>query len=147
MLKTLFEKIINTESSRFYAEKMFKVCTLYFEYCNLFIRKDKFSFIKSLVGHFQFMDGQRNNLVGHLILPQIFPIGQNVQCALHLVGRLLDIVRCPTIILRPGGMPKKILGITLHSVSYCCITWGLSSWIYPLIFLFYRSFSQSCISV
>ena len=33
---------------------MFKVCTLYFEYCNLFIRKDLFSSIKSWAEHLQF---------------------------------------------------------------------------------------------
>ena len=31
---------LNTESSSFYSEKMFKVCTLYFDYCNLFTGKD-----------------------------------------------------------------------------------------------------------
>ena len=75
---------------------MFKVCTLYFEYCNLFIRKDSLSSIKSLTEHLQFMAGQKRNLVGHFILPQIFPIGQNVRCVFHLVGQFLILVGyCP----------------------------------------------------
>ena len=36
--------------------------------------------IKSLVRHLQFIVGQKHNLLGHLILPRIFPVGQNVWC-------------------------------------------------------------------
>ena len=42
-------------------------CTLYPEYCNVFIRKDYFSLIKSLVR-------RKHDLVGHLVLPQIFSL-------------------------------------------------------------------------
>ena len=64
-----------------------KLCFGYF----LFIRKDLFERyllerVKSLVEHLQFMVGQKHNLVGHLILPQIFPVGQNVRCNFRLVG-------------------------------------------------------------
>ena len=63
---------INNKSSSFCYEKMLEVCTLYFEYCNLFIRKYLFPSIKSLVRHFQYKVRQKSNLVRHLVLPQIF---------------------------------------------------------------------------
>ena len=82
---------------------------LYFGYCNLFIRKDLLQRyllerIERLVGYLQFMIEHKHNLVGHLILPRIFPVGQNVRYVFHLVGQFLiwsDIVRYPTVILRP----------------------------------------------
>ena len=73
---------------------------LYFGYC-LFIRKDLFERyllerVKSLVEHLQFMVGQKHNLVGHLILPQIFPVGRNVRCNFGLVGEFFILVgHCP----------------------------------------------------
>ena len=52
--------------------------------------------IKSLVRHPQFMVGQKHNLPGHLILPRIFPVGQNVRCVFRLVGQFLILIgRCP----------------------------------------------------
>ena len=48
---------------------------------------------------------QKHNLVGHLILPRVCPIGRNVGCVFRLVGQILiwrDMVRCRTIILRPA---------------------------------------------
>ena len=85
---------------------------LYFGYCNLFIRNDLLErylleMIKTLVGHLQFMVGQKHNMVGHIILPQISPIGQNVRWDFCLVGQFciwLDIARCWPIILRPVGI-------------------------------------------
>ena len=75
---------------------MLKVCTAYFEYCNLFIRKDYFFSIKSLVGLLQFMVGQKHNLVRHLSLPQNFPVEQNVWCAFHLFGQFFNLAGdCP----------------------------------------------------
>ena len=70
---------------------------LYFGYCNLFIRKDLLQRyllerIKSLVGYLQFMVEQKHNLVGHLILPRIFPVRQNVRYVFHLVGQFLILV-------------------------------------------------------
>ena len=70
---------------------------LYFVYCKLFIRKDLLERyllerIKSLLRHLQFMVGQKNNLVGHLILPRIFPVEQNVRCVFCLVGQFLILV-------------------------------------------------------
>ena len=71
-------------------------CTLYYECCNWFITKNWFSWIKSLVGHLQFMVRQKHNLVGHLILPQIYPIGQSDWCFFCLVGQLLILAgHCP----------------------------------------------------
>ena len=43
--------------------------------------------IKNLVRHLQFMIRQKHNLLGHLILPRIFPLGQNVRCVFRLVGQ------------------------------------------------------------
>ena len=77
---------------------------IYFGYCNLFIRKyllERYLLerIKSLVGHLQFMVGQKHNLVGHLILRPVFPVGQNVRCVFRLVGQILILVgHCPTVI-------------------------------------------------
>ena len=76
---------------------------LYFGYCNLFIRKDLLERyllekIKSFIGHLQFMVGQTHNLIGYLILPWAFPVGQNVMSDMFFVW--LDIVWCPTLILR-----------------------------------------------
>ena len=52
--------------------------------------------INSLVGHFQFMVEQKHNLVGHLILPQIFAVGQNVRFVFCLVGQFWILVgHCP----------------------------------------------------
>ena len=74
---------------------------LYFRYWNLFIRKDLLERyllerIKSLVGHVQFMVAQKHNLVRHLILPRVFPIGQNVRRVFRLVRQILISVRhCP----------------------------------------------------
>ena len=76
---------------------------LYFGYCNLFIRNDLLErylleMIKTLVGHLQFMVGQKHNMVGHIILPQISPIGQNVRWDFCLVGQFLNLVRyCPML--------------------------------------------------
>ena len=71
---------------------------LYFRYWNLFIRKDLLERyllerIKSLVGHVQFMVAQKHNLVRHLILPQVFPVGQNVRRVFRLVRQILISVR------------------------------------------------------
>ena len=74
---------------------------LYFGYCNLFIRKDLLERhllerIKSLVGHLQFMVEQKPNPVEHLILPRVFPVGQNVRCVFRLVGQILILIgHCP----------------------------------------------------
>ena len=74
---------------------------LYFGYCNLFIRKDLLERyvlerIESLVGHLQFMVRQKHNLVGDSILPQFFPVRQNVWCVFLLVGQILNLFRhCP----------------------------------------------------
>ena len=57
---------------------MFKVRTFFFEYCSLFTSKDYFFWIKSLIQNIQFMVGQKHNLVGHLVLLRIFPVGQIV---------------------------------------------------------------------
>ena len=70
---------------------------LYFGHCNLFIRKNLLERyllerIKSLVRHLQSMTGQKHNLVEYLILPQVFPIGQNVWCVFCLVGQILILV-------------------------------------------------------
>ena len=70
---------------------------LYFGYCNLFIRKDLLDLyllgrIKSLVGYLQFMVGQKQNLVGHLVLLWVFPVGQNVRCVFPLVEQILIMV-------------------------------------------------------
>ena len=49
-----------------------------------------------MVGHLQFMVGQKHNLVGHLILPLVFPIGQNVRYVFRLAGQILILVgHCP----------------------------------------------------
>ena len=49
-----------------------------------------------MVGHLQFMVGQKHNLVGHAILPRVFPIGQNVRSAFRLVRQILILVgHCP----------------------------------------------------
>ena len=71
-----------------------------------FIRKDLLErylvkWIKSLVGHLQI-------IVRNLILPQIFPIGQNVWCVFCLVNFLFqsDTVPCLIIISKPGYMEK-----------------------------------------
>ena len=63
----------------------------YFGHCNLSTYKDLLERylperIKSFVRYLQIMVGQKHTLIGHLILLQIFPS---------------DIVRCPTVILRP----------------------------------------------
>ena len=71
---------------------MIKVCTLYFEHYNLYIRKGVFSSINSLVGYLQFMVGQKHDLVGHLILARIFPVGQNVWSVFRLVGQIFILV-------------------------------------------------------
>ena len=61
--------------------------------------------IEKLVGHLQFMVRQKNNLIGHLILPQIFPVRQNVWCAFFIWSDNFwfwsDIVQCLIFILRP----------------------------------------------
>ena len=64
---------------------------------------EKTYLIKSLVRHLQFMVGRKHNLVGHLILPQFFPIRQNVRCVFRLVGQflILVIVQCRTVVLGP----------------------------------------------
>ena len=74
---------------------------LYLGYCNLFIRKDLLERcllerIKSLVGHLQFMVEQKHNLFGHLILPRVFLVGQNVRCVFRLVGHCPISDRCFT---------------------------------------------------
>ena len=74
---------------------------LYFAYWDLFIRKvllERYLLerIKSSLRHLQFMVGQKHNLVGHLVLPRIFPVGQNVRCVSRLVGQFLIFVgHCP----------------------------------------------------
>ena len=50
--------------------------------------------IKSLFRHLQFMVGQKHYLLGHLIFPQIFPVGENVRCVFRLVGQFLILVGC-----------------------------------------------------
>ena len=45
-----------------------------------------------MVGHLQFMVGQKHNLVGYAILPRVFPVGQNVHSAFRLVGQILILV-------------------------------------------------------
>ena len=92
---------VKTNDSELYFCKIFRYkcfCKkLYFGYCNLYIRNDLLGRyllerIKSLVGHLQFMVGQKHNLVGHLILPRVFPIGQNVRCVFRLFGQILILV-------------------------------------------------------
>ena len=39
-----------------------------------------------------FMVEQKYNRVGYLILPPIFPVGQNIRCVLHLVGQFFILV-------------------------------------------------------
>ena len=73
-----------------FSDKSVSVKNFYFGYRNLFIRKDLLERyqqerIKSSVGDLQFMVGQRHNLVGHLFLPRIFPVGQNVRCNFRLI--------------------------------------------------------------
>ena len=70
---------------------------LYFGCCNFFIRKDLLESyllekIKSLVGYIKFVVGQKHDLVGHLILPRVFPVRQNVWCVFRLVGQILILV-------------------------------------------------------
>ena len=59
--------------------------------------------IKSYVGYLQFMVEQEHNLVGHLILPWIFIVGQNLFFFIWSDNFWFwsDIVRCPTVILKP----------------------------------------------
>ena len=97
LIKSLSEKNILLR------ENVLSVCKLYFEDCNLFIRKGLYYLIKSLVRHLQFIVGRKHNLVGHLILPQFFSIGQNVRCVFRLVGQflILVIVKCRTVVLGP----------------------------------------------
>ena len=69
----------------------------YFGYCNSFIRTDLLQRyllerIKSLDEYLQFMVEEKQNLVGHLILPQVFPVGQNVRYVFHLVVQFLILV-------------------------------------------------------
>ena len=70
---------------------------LYTKYFNLFTRKDLLERcllerIKSLASHLQFVVGQKHNVVGHLILPRVFPVGQNIQCVFRLVVQILFLV-------------------------------------------------------
>ena len=70
---------------------------LYFGYCNLFIRKDLLQRyllerIKSLIVYLKFMVEQKYNLVRHLILPQFFPVRQNLWYVFHLVRQFLILV-------------------------------------------------------
>ena len=82
----------------------------YFRYCNLFIRKDLLERywlerIKSFVRHVQFMVAQKHNLVRHLILPRVFPSGRMSGVFFVWSDKFWfrsDIVRCPTVILRPA---------------------------------------------
>ena len=62
--------------------------------------------VKSLVGHLQFMIGQKHNLVRHLILPQVFAVGQNVWSVFCLVGLILILVR--NCYLRPGTIVHNV---------------------------------------
>ena len=52
------------------------------------------------------MVGQRRNLVGHLFLSRIFPVGKNVRCNFRMVGQFMILVghcpMCATVIVRPG---------------------------------------------
>ena len=93
---------VNTNDLELYFCKVFRYkwfCKkLYFRYCTLFIRKDLLERyllerIKSLVGHVQFMVAQKHNLVRHLILPRVFPVGQNVRRVFRLVRQILISVR------------------------------------------------------
>ena len=74
---------------------------LYFGHCNLSTYKDLLERylperIKSFVRYLQFMVGQKHTLVGHSILLQIFPVGQNVRYVFRLVGRFSNLVgHCP----------------------------------------------------
>ena len=84
---------------------------IYFEYSNFLIRKDLLERcllerVKSLVGHLQFMIGQKHNLVRHLILPQVFAVGQNVWSVFCLVGLILILVR--NCYLRPGTIVHNV---------------------------------------
>ena len=75
-----------------------KLC---FAYWNLFIRKvllERYLLerITSSHRHLQFMVGQKHNLVGHLVLPQIFLVEQNVWCVFCFFRQFLILVRhCP----------------------------------------------------
>ena len=42
------------------------------------------------------MGGQEHYLFGHLVLPRVFPVGQNVRCVFILVGQFFILVgHCP----------------------------------------------------
>ena len=42
------------------------------------------------------MVGKKHNLVGHVTLPRVFSVGQNVRCVFRLVGQTLILVgHCP----------------------------------------------------
>ena len=42
------------------------------------------------------MVGQEHYLVGHLVLPRMFPVGQNIPCVFRLVGQFFTLVgHCP----------------------------------------------------
>ena len=54
------------------------------------------------------MVGQKHNMVGNLILPQIFLVGQNVWCVLHLVGQFFILVGyclMPDHYFKAGALP------------------------------------------
>ena len=57
------------------------MCTLYFEYCNLFIMRNQFSSLKSLGGHLQFIVGQKHNRVGYVIFAPNF--SSRTECLVH----------------------------------------------------------------
>ena len=61
-----------------------------------FVRKIFLEKIKSSLRHLQFMVRQKYNLLGHLVLPRIFPVGQNIRCVLRFVGQFFILVgHCP----------------------------------------------------
>ena len=93
---------LKTDDLELYFRKVFqyeRFCKkLNFGCCNLFIKNNLLERcllerIKSLVGHLQFMVGQKNNLVRHLILPRVFAVGQNFRCVFRLVGLILILDR------------------------------------------------------
>ena len=93
---------LKTDDLELYFSKVFqyeRFCKkLNFGCCNLFIKNNLLERcllerIKSLVGHLQFMVGQKNNLVRHLILPRVFAVGQNFRSVFRLVGLILILDR------------------------------------------------------
>ena len=67
----------------------------FFFVCRWWLKNERFieryllERIKTSVGDLQFTVRQKHDLVGHLILPRVFPIGRNVRCVFRLVGQIL----------------------------------------------------------